>query len=125
MLDPTTLSIRAYLRMRAGTCMAADTTRGMVLTLRDTGGLFPDGITVQWLGKDAAAFYDSHKDELTPGRCLDLELFHFRSVQHQLRASVKACRLAPLAPSWLKHTDKSTASSSLPSNSTSKGLRLV
>jgi len=126
MSEPTTFPIRAYLRMRAGTCMAADTTRGIVLPLRDTGGLFPDGIAAQWLGQDAADFYNRHKDELTAGRCLDLELFHFRCVQNQLRASVKACRLAPLAPSWAKRTDKSTAPApSLPFNSTSKGLRLV
>lgn len=119
MSDPATLPIRAYLRMRVGTCVAADTTRGMVLVLRDTGGLFPDGITVQWLGKEAAEFYDQHQGELTAGRCLDLELFHFRSVQNQLRASVKTCQLAPLAPSWIKHADKPTSTLSTP------GLRLV
>ncbi|ABM37580.1 hypothetical protein [Polaromonas naphthalenivorans] len=119
MSDPVTLPIRAYLRMRAGTCVAADTTRGIALVLRDTGGLFPDGITVQWLGKEAAEFYDRHQHELTAGRCLDLELFHFRSVQNQLRASVKTCQLAPLAPSWIKHADKSISTPSTP------GLRLV
>lgn len=114
MADPTTLPIRAYLRMRAGTCMAADTTRGVVLTLRDTGGLFPEGITVQWLGKDAAAFYDQHQAELVSGRCLDMELYHFRSVQGQLRASVKTCQMAPLAPSWAKHADKPESTSPTP-----------
>ena len=118
MSEPSTLPIRAYLRMSAGTCMAADTTRGMVLVLRDTAGLFPDGITVQWLGKEAATFYDRHRNELTSGRCLDLELFHFRSVQNQLRASVKSCRLAPLAPSWIKHADK-------PATPPTPGLRIV
>lgn len=117
MSEPATLPIRAYLRMRAGTCVAADTTRGTVLVLRDTAGLFPDGITVQWLGKDAADFYDQHKEELTSGRCLDLELFHFRSVQNQLRASVKTCQLAPLVPSRIKHAEKPTPSTS--------GLRIV
>lgn len=110
MADPTTLPIRAYLRMRAGTCVAADTTRGVVLTLRDTGGLFPDGITVQWLGKDAADFYDQNQAELVSGRCLDMKLFHFRSVQNQLRASVKTCQLAPLAPSWAKGAEKTDSS---------------
>lgn len=118
MSEPSTLAIRAYLRMRAGTCVAADTTRGMVLVLRDTAGLFPDGITVQWLGKDAADFYDQYNAELMSGRCLDLELFHFRSVQNQLRASVKTCQLAPLATSWIKHADK-------PSNPSTPGLRIV
>lgn len=123
MAEPTTLSIRAYLRMRAGTCVAADTTRGVVLVLRDTAGLFPDGITVQWLGQDAAAFHDRHKDELISGRCLDLELFHFRSMQNQLRASVKTCHLAPLAPSRSRNADPSNP---LPSTTTTiPGLRLV
>ena len=100
------MKIRAYLRARAGTCSAPDTTRGMVLWLGDTAGLFPDGLTVQWLGKDAANFYDRHHQDLTAGRCLDIELYRFRSVQNELRASVKTCQLAPLAPSWVKHADK-------------------
>ena len=114
MSEPSTLPMRAFLRMRAGTCVAADTTRGMVLVVGDTAKLFPDGITVQWLGKDAADFYDQHREELTSGRCLDLELFNFRCLQNQLRASVKTCRLAPLAPSRTEHADKPTTNQPTP-----------
>lgn len=110
MSDPATLKIRGYLRMHAGSCVAPGNTRGVVLSLRDTGGLFPDGVTVQWLGQEAAEFYDRHQDELTPGRCLDLEIFHLRGVQSELRARVKTCQLAPLAPSWIKHAEKSNPS---------------
>ena len=110
MTDPAILPIRAYLRMHAGCCVTADKARGVVLTLRDTGGLFPDGITVQWLGQAAAEFYDRHQGELIPGRCLDLEIFHLRGVQNELRARVKTCQLAPLAPSWIKHFEKSNPS---------------
>ena len=46
MTDPAILPIRAYLRMHAGCGVTADKARGVVLTLRDPGGLFPDGITV-------------------------------------------------------------------------------
>lgn len=103
---PATLKVTAFLRMRAAGCVAPDGRRGMVLVLRDTGGLFPEGITAQWLGPAAADFFDHHQAELAPGRCLDLEIYHVRSVNAELRARVQTCQLAPLPPSWIKHAEK-------------------
>lgn len=100
-----TLTVRAYLRMRAAGCTTPDGKRGLVLALRDTGGLFPDGLTAQWLGVDATDFLERHLAELAPGRCLDLEIYHLRPVNAELRARVKACKLAPLPPSWIKHAE--------------------
>lgn len=102
----TTLPIRAFLKMRALSCVSRDGERGMVLALGDTAGLFPEGIAAQWLGLDAAAFFDAHLPELVPGRCLDLEIYHLRPVHNELRARIKSCALAPLPQSWLKHAEK-------------------
>ena len=114
------------MRQKPGTCVAADGTRGMKATVFDTSKLYCSPITVQWMGQRATEFYDRHKDELIPGRCLRLELFHFISKQDTFYASVKACEMAPPPPSWLKHGGTSSPAPSLPSNnSTSKGLRLV
>lgn len=101
-----TLPIRAYLRMRAVSCVDREGERGMVLALRDTAGILHGDITAHWLGAEAAAFLDRHTAELTPGRCLDLELYHLRPAGAELRARIKTCQLAPLAPSWVKHAEK-------------------
>ena len=106
MPTPATLKVTAFLRMRAASCATPDGKRGMVLVLRDTGGLFPDGINAQWLGEDASEFYDRHQHELAPGRCLELEIYHLRATQAELRARVKTCQLAALPPSWLKHAER-------------------
>ncbi|MFC5524044.1 hypothetical protein [Polaromonas jejuensis] len=106
MTTPTSLKVTAFLRMRASGCAAPDGRRGMVLALRDTGGLFPNGITAQWLGPEAVDFLDHHQAELVPGRCLELEVYHLRPVNAELRARVKSCQLAPLPPSWIKHAEK-------------------
>ena len=106
MTTPATLKVTAFLRMRAASCVAQDGKRGMVLVLRDTGGLFPDGLSAQWLGDDASSFYQRHQDQLTPGRCLDLEIYHLRATHTELRARVKTCQSAPLPPSWLKHAER-------------------
>ena len=101
-----TVKVRAYLRMRAASCTSAAGERGMVLVLRDTAGLFPEGLCAVWLGHEATAFLDQHSADLTPGRCLDLELYHLRPVGPELRARIKTCLFAPLAPSWIKHAEK-------------------
>ena len=96
----------ATVTVRAASCISNDGQRGLVLALRDTGGLFPEGITAQWLGTEAVAFFDHNTAELTPGRCLDLEIYHLRPAGTELRARIKTCRLAPLPPSWIKHAEK-------------------
>ena len=108
MPTPATLKVTAFLRMRASSCVAPDGQRGMVLVLRDTGGLFPDGINAQWLGSDACKFFDRHQHELAPGRCLDLEIYHVRATHTELRARVKTCQLAALPPSWQKHAERTS-----------------
>lgn len=99
------LALRAYLRMSASSCTVPGGPRGLVVFVGDTEGLFPDGLRAQWLGEEAAAFLDTHKAELVKGRCLDLEVYHLRPVNNELRARIKTCQLAPLAPSWLKHAE--------------------
>lgn len=97
------LKLRAALCMRAAGCVTPDGEPGMLLALRDTTGLLHDGLTAQWLGTAAVAFLREHLQELVPGRCLDLEIYHIRAAGQELRARVKTCELAPLAPSWVKH----------------------
>ena len=101
-----TISICAALRMSATSCTTPGGVRGMVLALRDTSGLFPDGLSAQWLGPDAAAFLDAHRLELVAGRCVDLEIYHIRLASNELRARIKHCQLAPLPPSWINHSEK-------------------
>lgn len=110
MPTPAAIKVTAFLRMRAASCVTRDGQRGVVLKLRDTGELFPDGFAAQWLGNEATEFLRQHQDELAPGRCLELEIYYLRSVQAELRARVKSCALAPLAPSWVKHAEHANPS---------------
>lgn len=102
----TPLQLRAVLRMRAGSCRAPGGQRGMVLALRDTGGLFSEGIEALWMGVEAVAFYELHQKELVAGRCLDLDIDRIVSEGGSVVARVKTCQLAPLAPSWIKHAER-------------------
>lgn len=97
------LKIRAYLRMRATGCTCTSGPRGMLVRVADVEGLFPDGLTAQWIGTEAEAFLAAHVAELVPGRCLDLEISHLRPVKGDLRARIESCQLAPKAPSQIKH----------------------
>ncbi|MES2972408.1 MAG: hypothetical protein V4757_02320 [Pseudomonadota bacterium] len=103
------IALRAFLTMRptgvvAGT--ALDSERGLLFVARDTSGLFPNGFSAAWIGPEAAKFYEEHAAELKPGRCVDLEIYHVRPVNAELRARVKSCALAPLPPSWIAHEEK-------------------
>lgn len=103
------ISVRAFLTMRPVECVAGttlDAKRGVLLAARDTAGLFATSFSAQWLGADAVRFLADHQQELKPGRCLDLEIYNVRPVNSEIRASVKSCQLAPLAPSWIAHEEK-------------------
>lgn len=106
---PATLTLRACLRMRATCCVSTDGEPGVLLALRDTTGLLHDDLSAQWLGARAVEFMHQHLHELVPGRCVDVELHHLRAhTSAELRARVKTCALAPLAPSWVKHASTLT-----------------
>jgi hypothetical protein len=106
-------TVRAYLRMDAYSCTDPGRARGLVVRVSSTcKRLFPDGITAQWLGDEAEAFYESHHAELVAGRCLDLQLYGVRVHQGELRARIQTCSLAPLSRSWIKHAEKSAAPTS-------------
>lgn len=119
----TTHKMRGRLTSKPGPVVAADRTRGMSVTVIDLTKLFCAPIALQWMGSEATEFYERHKAELVPGRCLDLELFSFFPDQGQQRASVKTCQIAPMAPSWIKHAEK--MNSAKPANPPTPGLRIV
>lgn len=102
--------VRAYLTSRPYECSAApglDATRGLIIAARDTAGVLAVGFSAQWLSEAAVRFLSEHGDELKPGRCVDLELYHIKPTSTgDLRARVKSCQLAPLSPSWKAHEEK-------------------
>lgn len=103
------IKVRAFLTMKPVGCTTGsglDSERGLILAARDTSGLLVGGFSAQWLGTAAIRFLAQHHEELKPGRCLDLEIFHIKPANSELRARVKTCELAPLAPSWIKHEEK-------------------
>lgn len=103
------VTVRAFLTSRPTECIAAphmNAKRGLHIAGRDTTGVLGTGFTAQWLGDDALKFMAEHGAELKPGRCLDLELYHLTPYDNALRARVKSCQLAPLAPSWVAHEEK-------------------
>lgn len=103
------VSVRAFLTARPSECVAApdiNAERGLLIVGRDTSGLLATGFTAQWLGAAAVKFLADHGAELKPGRCVDLELYHIKPHAGDLRARVKSCQLAPLAPSWIAHQEK-------------------
>jgi hypothetical protein len=105
--DDECLTVRVYLRMRCCACSKPGGPRGMVVHAGSTcRQLFPDGLVAQWLGAEATAFFEAHQAELTPGRCLDLRLYHLRTFNGELRARIKTCSLAPLSRSWVRHAEK-------------------
>ncbi|SFB96102.1 hypothetical protein SAMN05216344_10699 [Polaromonas sp. OV174] len=104
------IKLRAFLTMGPANCTTGpslDAERGFVLVGRDIAGrIFPQGFSAQWLGAEALQFLEAHRAELIPGRCVDLEIYHVRPVNTELRARIKSCQLAPLAPSWIAHEEK-------------------
>lgn len=103
------VSVRAFLTMRPAECVASpapDAQRGVIIVARDTTGILQAGFTAQWLGDAALQFLAEHGPDLKPGRCVDLELHHIKAQGGDLRARVKSCQLAPLAPSWIAHQEK-------------------
>jgi hypothetical protein len=101
--------LRVYLTGRPAGCVAGtdvSAKRGIQFPARDTAGLFPDGFTAVWIGEDAIKFLSDHQAELKPGRCVDIEIYIVRALDHQLRMRVSSCVLAPLAPSWIAHEEK-------------------
>ena len=112
---PATLKLRACLRMRAACCVDMDGNPGVLLALRDTTGLLQDDLAAYWIGADALEFMHQHLRELVAGRCLDVELHHLHAhAGVELRARVKACALAPLPPSWIKHASLTTPATTHP-----------
>jgi len=102
-----TIHVRAILNRPGYSCIAPDGTRGMEMTFaKDTGGLFPLGLHVRWIGPAAAAFLDAHQLDLRPGRAVDITLYHIRARDNETRAYLAAAQLAPLSPSWVKHIEK-------------------
>ncbi len=59
---------------------------------------------VVWRGPAAQEWHGQHRDALVPGRGLKLRLVNPRTLlgihAPETHASVEACDLAPLAPSW-------------------------
>lgn len=110
MAEPSTsIKVRVALKMKPATCTTGaglDSERGLVLSGIDTGGLIVGDLMAQWLGAEATQFLKDHQEELKPGRCVDLELFHIKPTNSEIRARVRSCALAPKAPSWLKHEER-------------------
>jgi hypothetical protein len=100
------LQLRAVLTMRAGTCRDLSGQRGLVLALRDTGGLFGDSFSALWMSAEAVAFYELHQQELVAGRCVDITIERVTSEHGTVYARLKGCQLAPLPPSWIKHAGR-------------------
>lgn len=103
------VSVRAFLTMRPMECVASPAPgaqRGLIIAARDTTGVLSAGFSAQWLGDAAVQFLADHGPDLKPGRCVDLELHHIKAQGGDLRARVKSCQLAPLAPSWISHQEK-------------------
>ncbi len=112
-----TVAARAFLTGRPSTAIAligTERVEGMVVSVRDTAGLFPDGLLVFWPGPDSMAFLRNNSAELVPGRCVDLQLYHFRTSPNAVRARTTACAMAPLAPSWIAHQEKLAATTEQP-----------
>ncbi|MES2909861.1 MAG: hypothetical protein V4718_00645 [Pseudomonadota bacterium] len=105
-MPAASIKLCAALRYPAYKRSTPDGKTFMYLALRDTTGLFPDGISAAWLEPEALEFLQSHQAELVAGRCVDLEIYHVRSVEGEMRARIKACALAPKAPSHIKHEEK-------------------
>lgn len=102
----STLIARAALRARPYPCRTSDNDPGMLLCVKDVGGLLESSFVAVWRGPEALEFCRKHSKELVPGRCLDIELSRLRMANHELRADVHACALAPLAPSWQHAKDQ-------------------
>jgi hypothetical protein len=71
-------------------------------------------LLAHWKGPDALTFFDAHQHELRAGRPLDLELDRLRGHDGEWHASVTACALAPLAPSWAGKEGASSSSDDQP-----------
>jgi len=104
-----TIKVRVYLMSKPNECTTGaslDAVRGISLSGRDTSGLLVGDFGGQWLGPQALDFLKTHREELVPGRCVDLEITHIKSLNSKHFAQVQACELAPKAPSWIKHEEK-------------------
>ncbi|MDB5967139.1 MAG: hypothetical protein JWQ72_3639 [Polaromonas sp.] len=104
---PGSTRIRAALRMGPSTCRGPDGQPGMLLAVRDVTGTFEETLAVAWLGSEGIDFMRQNSAELTPGRCVDLEIFKVRIAGTELRARIRTCAMAPKAPSHVKHEEKS------------------
>lgn len=105
--------VRVFLRMRPGPCAAsalADAERGYILFGKDTTGALNGDFSGRWLGAQAMQFIKDHEAELVPGRCVDLQVTNIRPQGAELRAEIVTCQMAPLAPSWIRHAEKATHS---------------
>lgn len=107
-----TISVRVFLRARPypfSTGPSLEAERGFLLSGKDTTGALYGEFVGNWLGAEALKFVKEHDAELIPGRCVDLQVTNVRPDDKQLRAVVVACQMAPEAPSWIKHREKQTA----------------
>lgn len=104
----TTLHTRAALRARPYPCQTTGKEPGMLLCVKDTGGLIESSFVAVWRGPAALDFCRQHAADLVAGRCLDIEVNRLRATKDELRADVHTCSLAPLAPSWQHAKDQST-----------------
>lgn len=111
-----TLALRASLLTRAYSCTTADQQRGLLLSVRDVTGVFAEDLRLTWLGANAITFLDTHKADLVPGRCVDLQVNAICPAGHELRGQIQACELAPLPPSWLKHQANQSPATTNPAN---------
>lgn len=89
---------------------AADQRDGFKLTLRVVDNQGPGRVEpylITWKGEEARTWWQANEQRIQPGTPLRLELHNPRSFPGlrapETHATVHACTLAPLAPSWQGH----------------------
>ena len=97
----TALTTRCALRAKPYPCQFFGGLHGVLLMVRDVGGLIEGYFTVNWAGIDALDFTTVHAAELVAGRCVYLTINRIHLFQRDIRGDVLSCSLAPLAPSWV------------------------
>lgn len=104
-----------FLRMRAFIAMSREGERAVVLPvverLKDPAGQWVslNEMEAVWRGAAALTFFERHQSDLRPGRGLQLEIDRLAGHDGAWRGYVTSCALAPLPPSWTRHSPASTS----------------
>lgn len=92
-----------FLRAPLSSAVGRDGARGVMLALGDTTKFLPQSFVGRWLGPAASAWFDANAG-LRPGSPLHVDIARVWARGEEMHAEITGVELAPVAPSWRKHT---------------------